>query len=225
MADWQADKELFALIAERLSTAIIGDICDDLGLPDRYLDPGFRPLQAELKAPVAGRAMPVIEADVSSSNAHLPPFGRMFEALDSLRPGEIYICAGSREPYALFGELMSVKAAERGAVGAVCDGYVRDSRMLRERGFPVFCRGSYGRDQRNRGVVVDYNIPIQVGHIEVSPGDVIVADQDGVVVVPQSAQQEVFTSAFRKADAEDEVRTALRGGAGATDVFAKYGIF
>lgn len=225
MAEWQTDEDLFTLIGERLSTAIVGDICDQLGLPDRYLDPAIRPLQADLSAVVAGRAMPVLEADVSKFNGDLPPFGRMFEALDALRPGEIYICSGSREPYALFGELMSVKASERGAVGAVCDGYVRDSRMLRKRGFPVFSRGSYGRDQRNRGVVVDYGVPIQVGRLEVSPGDVIVGDQDGVLVVPMSAKQQVFGAAFRKADTEDEVRDALRRGAGAVDVFAEYGVF
>ena len=97
---------------------------------------------------IAGRAMPVLEADVHDDGndasmgplAH-KPFGLMLEALDDLKPGEIYIATGASLEYALWGELMSTRAMHLKASGAILDGYIRDANQIEELGFTVFCRG------------------------------------------------------------------------------------
>ena len=102
-----------------LFTAVVGDVCDDIGLRGRFLPPHILPLGGRLASVMAGRAMPVLEQDVNVEPADGSQFGRMLEALDSLRPDEIYVSIGATRPYALFGELMSIAAMKRGAAGVV----------------------------------------------------------------------------------------------------------
>ena len=83
----------------------------------------------------------------------------MMEALDDLKPGEVYIASGSSFNYALWGELMSTRALHLKAAGAVLNGFVRDSAGIEALGFPTFCRGTYAQDQGPRGKVLDYRDP------------------------------------------------------------------
>jgi regulator of RNase E activity RraA len=113
---------------------------------------------------------------------------------------------------------------QRGAVGAVCNGSVRDTHQIVALGFPVFCRGSYGLDQRGRGSVTDYGTPIRVGDATVRPRDLIVGDIDGVLVLPREAEVDVISRALEKARTESVVRKALLQGMKASDAFAQYGV-
>ena len=179
---------------------------------------------------VIGRAMPVLEADVfegyhSHANAVIAkPFGMMLEALDDLKPNEIYICSGASPRYALWGELMSVRARQLGAAGAVLDGYSRDTREIVKLGFPTFSYGAYAQDQSPRGKVLDFRVPIKLGETTVRPGDIVFGDVDGVCVVPQAAVEEVFSKALEKARGEKRVREAIENGMSAAEAFARYGI-
>jgi regulator of RNase E activity RraA len=169
--------------------------------------------------------MPVVEQDIDALRPGADPFGLMFEALDSLAPGEIYLSAGARRPYALFGELMSITAMKRGAAGAVCDGNVRDTAKILELGFPVFCHGSYALDQRGRGLVTAYRVPVRVGDVLVAPGDILIGDTDGVIAVPRDAEEQVFTKALAKARTENRIKEALERGSSATEAFKNFGMF
>jgi hypothetical protein len=119
-----SDEELFAIIRERLFTAVIGDVMDAAGLTRQFLPPGIRALQPD--SMVVGRAMTVLEADTEYGQD--AGFGLMFRALDDLTPGEVYVCTGASPAYALWGGLMSARAMSLGAVGAVVDGHHRDTR-------------------------------------------------------------------------------------------------
>src|SRR5712692_2430485 len=104
---WKDDTELFQLMRTSLYTAIVGDRLDQHGRRHQFLPPECRPLRPEMM--VAGRAMTVLETDIEAGQEPqepAEPFGRMLEALDSLRPNEVYLAAGSSAPYALWGELM-----------------------------------------------------------------------------------------------------------------------
>src|SRR5690349_17175992 len=97
---WKADEELFDVARRELFTAVVGDVMDKLGLRRQFLPPQIQPLRPDMI--VIGRAMPVLEADVfeeqvegSANPLMLKPFGLMLEALDALKPGEVYICTGS----------------------------------------------------------------------------------------------------------------------------------
>ncbi len=226
---WKNDQELFDLARRELYTAVVGDVMDTMGLQKQFLPPEIRPLQAGMV--LIGRAMTVLEADVfalQAENSHNPlmakPFGLMLEALDDLKPGEIYICSGASPTYALWGELMSVRAMKLGAGGAVLDGYSRDTHGILALNFPTFSYGAYAQDQGPRGKVIDYRVPLEIGAVRVQPGDIVFGDLDGVCVVPREAEQEVFARSVEKARGEKLVRQAIEAGMGAAEAFSKYGI-
>ena len=226
---WSTDVELFQLCREELFTAVVGDVMDQLGYLQQFLPPEIQPLREDMT--VVGRAMTVLEADDQGgegpdrSNAAMnQPFGLMLKALDDLRPGDVYICSGSSPTYALWGELMSTAACNRGAVGAVVNGYSRDTRGIFKLGFSTFSTGRYAQDQRARGKVVDLRCSLRVGDVLVNSGDLVFGDIDGVCVVPQSIEEEVVRLALEKARGEREVFTAIKGGMGAQEAWNRYGI-
>ena len=229
MEEWKNDKELIALINDELYTAVIGDIMDKMGYYHQFLDPRIRPLKNDMK--LAGRAMTVLEADVlqndtdAGANAVLKQsFGMMLQALDDLKENEVYICSGSSPNYALWGELMSARAIQCGAVGAVVNGYSRDTKGILALGFNCFSYGPYAQDQAPRGKVIDYRVPISVDGVLVNNGDMIVGDIDGVCVVPKAIEKEVFTRALEKARGERVVLTKIKEGMPSVEAFEKYGI-
>jgi regulator of RNase E activity RraA len=218
--EWNNDDELFALMRQHLFSSIIGDVLDLEGEHHQWLPAQCRPLSPEMV--VVGRAMTVLEADVFHIGSS--PFGKMLEALDSLQPNEIYIAAGCAPRYALWGELMSTAARKRGAAGAVLAGYARDVRGIREMGFPTFCYGSYGQDQRGRGQVIDYRVPLEIESVRIKPGDILLGDVDGVVVLPEEMEEAVVSRALEQVRKEKTARTMLLNGARAQDVFTETGV-
>lgn len=229
MSYWKNEGELFRLIKNELFTAVIGDIMDKLDLQHQFLSPQIRPLQANMR--IAGRAMPVLEADVDSDPLrngfqHLSdkPFGIMLEALDDMKEHEIYICTGASPTYALWGELMTIRAIKLGAEGAVVNGYSRDTPGILASNFPVFSYGPFAQDQGPRGKVIDFRLPLQMDNVHVHPGDIIVGDVDGVCVIPKHAEAEVIHLALEKARGEKIVREKISEGMGAKEAFDKYGI-
>ncbi len=229
MAQWKDDAELFTLARSKLYTAVAGDILDQLGFRHQFLSPQIKPLNVEHI--LIGRAMPVLEADVfeehpSSGNwTHgSQPFGIMFEALDSLKPNDIYITSGSSPRYALWGGLMSNRAICCGAAGAVLNGFCRDSREILELNFPVCCMGTYAQDQGVRGKVLDFNCTIEFDGVLVHPGDIVFGDRDGTLIVPQEVAEEVFAKALEKVSTENKVRTAIRNGMSTVEAFKTFGV-
>src|SRR5205085_3747856 len=178
---WTNDEELFQIARRELFTAVVGDVMDKLNLRRQFLFPQIQPLRQDMI--VIGRAMTVLEADVfaenieSSTNPLMKKsFGLMLEALDDLKPNEVYICTGSSPSYALWGELMSIRAMKLGAAGAVVDGYSRDTKGILSLGFPVFSHGRYAQDQGPRGKVVDFRVPIEMNGVRIHPGDILFGD-------------------------------------------------
>jgi regulator of RNase E activity RraA len=148
----------------------------------------------------------------------------MLEALDDLKAGEVYICTGASPTYALWGELMSVRAIQLGAAGAVLDGYSRDTEGILSLNFPAFSYGSYAQDQGPRGKVIDFRVPLEIGGVKIMPGDVVFGDIDGVCIIPRRVEEEVFVESVEKARGEKLVRKAIESGMSAADAFKNYGI-
>lgn len=184
-----------------LFSAVIGDVMDIMGRTHQFLSPRIQPLRQDMI--LVGRAMPVLEADDRGGeargdgmNCSTGRSGLMLQALDDLKKNEVYVCTGSSPDYALWGELMSTCAKNRGAAGVVVDGYSRDTRGILEVGLPVFSYGRYAQDQRPRGKVIDYRCTIKMGEVTVNPGDIIFGDLDGVCVIPQDIEREVIHAAL-----------------------------
>ena len=226
---WKDDVELFAMSREELFTSVVGDVMDKLGLLHQFLPPAIKPLHPEMI--VIGRCMPVLSVDVfsertvgSANKLMEKPFGLMLEALDDLRPNEVYVNTGSSPRNALWGEMMSTRALKLGAVGAVLNGYSRDTKAVLRLNFPTFSWGSYGQDAGPRYKVIDFRIPVEIGSVLVKPGDILFGDIDGVCCVPKEAETEVFSKAIEKARGEKLVRKALEEGSSAVAAFEKFGI-
>ena len=226
---WRNDEELFKLIRQGLYTAVVGDIMDKLGLQRQFLPPQIRPLKEDMY--IIGRAMTVLEADcfeelsLGSQNPLMnKPFGLMLETLDDIKPGEVYICSGSSPKYALVGELMMTRIKMCGGVGAVVNGYSRDTNGIYDVGLPVFSYGSYAQDQAPRGKVIDFRVPIEMDGVRINSGDIIVGDIDGVCVVPRNREKEIFTLALEKARGEKVVLNAIKNGMTAVDAWNTFGI-
>ncbi|HET6217102.1 MAG TPA: RraA family protein [Acidobacteriaceae bacterium] len=218
--EWTNDTELFRLMRQHLFTAVIGDVLDLHGFHHQFLMPECRPLDPRMV--VCGRAMTVHETDVVEVPD--PPFGLMLKALDSMREDEVYVAAGSSPRYALWGELMSAAARARGAVGAVMAGYARDTSGILAMEFPVFCYGGYAQDQRGRGQVVDYRMPLEINGVTIQPGDIVFGDIDGLVVLPREAEAAVVERALEQVRKEKTARTMLLQGATAESVFSETGV-
>ena len=224
---WSNDEELFALARRELFTAVVGDVMDVAGMQHQFLSPRVQPLARNMV--VIGRAMTVLETDYLPSESGASPlskmpFGLLLDALDDLKPGEVYMSSGGSPRYALWGGLMTTRAMKLGAAGAIVNGYLRDTHEILDLDFPVFCYGSYAQDQGPRGKVIDYRVPLDLEGVRIEPGDILFGDVDGVCVVPKAAEEEVFHNALEKARGEQEVRKAIEGGMSAKAAFEKYGI-
>lgn len=226
---WKDDEELFNLARKELFTAVVGDAMDKLGLLHQFLPAEIQPLRQDMFT--IGRAMTVLEADTFEELSHGSknplmgkPFGLMLEALDDLKKNEIYICSGASPNYALVGELMMTRAKHLGAVGAVVNGYSRDTKGLLKMDFPIFSYGNYAQDQAPRGKVIDYRVPIEMNGVRINPGDIVVGDIDGVCVIPQKHEEEVLRRAFEKSRSEKTVLRAIQHGMSAVDAWSKYQI-
>lgn len=229
MATWATDDELFILAENELYTCVVGDVMDKMNLFHQFLPPEIKPL--DQKMVLIGRAMPVLSGDVfqesvagSANSLMEKPFGLMLEALDDLKPNEVYVNTGSTPRNAMWGELMATRAKRLGARGAVVNGYARDTKALLRMEFPTFGFGSYGQDSAPRYKVYDFRVPIEIGGVRIRCGDILFGDVDGVCVVPTEAEEEVFCRAFEKVRGEKRVKQELEAGVAAVASFGRHGI-
>jgi 4-hydroxy-4-methyl-2-oxoglutarate aldolase len=216
-----ADLELFRHVETNLYTAVIADSLDDLGYRSQAMREHLRPLTPQYT--FAGWARTVSCMDMY----HVPPdpYANEIEAVDSILPGEVVVVGTAESTRnAPWGELLSTAAKARGARGAVVDGLVRDVKKIEALGFAIFAAGMKPVDSKGRGLVVDYNRPVECGGVLVSPGDLIVADYDGVMAVPAEAVPDVIRLATEKASLENHTRDDLVAGAYLRDVYTKYGV-
>jgi 4-hydroxy-4-methyl-2-oxoglutarate aldolase len=220
MPEWKDDPELFQLMRQELYTPVVGDILDQKGRYHQFLPQPIRSLQSGTI--LAGRAMPVLMIDVYGPQSK--PFGLLTEALDQLEEGEIYLASGGEMRCAYWGELLTATAKRRGANGAVINGFIRDTPRVLEQNWPVFSRGGYAPDSAVRTQVVAYRVPIEVGEVQVNPGDLVFADCDGVLIIPKELEAEVIALALEKVRGEKKVRQAIEAGMSSTDVFNRFGI-
>ncbi len=208
---------------QHVYVAVVSDALDALGLRHQVMAPRVRPLYVEAR--VVGRAHPLhfrpAERIPSQEEYHFMEI----EAMDSLQPGEVYVAAlGDAPSCALWGELFSTCAQARGATGAVIDGPVRDSGMIIAKPYPVFATAFCAADAAGRAEAIAHNVPITCGGVLVQPGDYILAEYDGVVVIPHQHIEAVLKPAEEKVQGENTVRAELAAGEKMRTVFSRHGI-
>jgi len=217
--------EVVKFIRENLYVAAVCDILDNLGYRHQTMHQRLRPLLPDRKnCGFVGRARTLrwMETDYVRGE---DPYGLEIEAVDSLRPGDVVVhstdYAGTNAPW---GELMSTVAKRNGAVGCVCDSQVRDCIRIIEMGFPVYCSGIRPLDSMGRGMVMAYDVPVRCGEVLVKPGNLVFADFDGIVVIPNEVEEAVLVKAQEKVHKENLSRKELMEGKSLREVYMKYGV-
>ncbi len=213
-----------AELARLLYTPVLSDVMDEMGLMRQALRPFVRPLDEALT--LFGRVRTgrfvATEARDSARNVYVLEM----ELIDELRAGEVPVlaCDGPTDVIAPWGELLSTAAVARGSAGCVTDGLVRDVARIREMRFPVFAGGIGPLDTRGRAEMVEKDAAVTIAGVSAVPGDWIMGDVDGVVVVPEARAEAVFRAALAKIAAEDRTRDELAAGASLREVFARHGV-
>jgi 4-hydroxy-4-methyl-2-oxoglutarate aldolase len=217
------EASLLQSIAQTLYTAVLSDVLDELGFREQAMPPSIRPLDDDLV--MVGRARTGVYREVYSVVAGDNPYALEIALVDDLKPGDVAVlgCGGSTR-IAPWGELLSTAARARGAAGCLTDGFVRDIKPIRRMRFPVFHGGIAPLDSKGRGKVAEIDVPIHCAGVDVSPGDIVVGDADGVIVIPRAVEAVALEKAFAKVRGENDTREELERGTKLADVFARHGI-
>jgi regulator of RNase E activity RraA len=204
---------------DRLYTPVLADVLDRLGYRNQSLRADIRPLFPGARASGYALTVQTVSAD---EIAPAEPYKGELAAVDALRPLDVMLVSSC--DWSFWGELLSTAARYRGSRGIVIDGYTRDTAAIAELGFPTFCRGIHPADSLGRLDVVAHDVPIQCGGVAVCPGDLVLADGDGIVLIPRAVAIQAIELAEEKVRGENLVRTKLAEGMSVTEAFQRFGI-
>jgi len=206
---------------DKLYTAVVSDILDQLGYREQVAAARIRPLSPQDR--LVGFASTVHVEPVSKLPARREDYYKgELAAVEQLQPGDVMMVSTINNCF--WGELLSTAAHVRGARGIVLDGYTRDAQSIIDMAFPAFVVGIHCADALGRVDVVDTGSTIEVGDVRVNPEDLVIADYDGVVVIPREVADRVVEDAEDKIRGENLVRTKLAEGMPVSEAFRKYGV-
>ncbi|MFG1710365.1 RraA family protein [Nonomuraea sp. M3C6] len=209
----------------QVDTSNVADVLDELDLPDQGLAPAFAPYPSGA-GKLAGWAHPILGEMREYPLGDRDP--DKMKACAELTPGSVSVWAGPGEGVCFFGELIAIGMKERGSVGALVDGGVRDVAWIGQLGYPVYARYRTPVQSIGRWKVVDSGVPVTMpgattATVEVRPGDFILADEDGAIAIPAAAVEHVLKRAEELGGVEVEIRRELGAGLTLANALAKFG--
>ena len=207
-----------------VDTSNVADVLDSMGYFNQGLAAEFAPYPADA-GKLAGWAYTI--------HGHMMPYpqggdAEKMQACAGVSPGEITVWSGDGEGICYFGELIAIGMKERGSVGALIDGGIRDVRWIGAQEYPLYARYRTPVQSIGRWKVDGWQIPVSLRGassrwVEVRPGDFILGDEDGVIVIPAALVDQVLVEAERLTDKERSIRAELQQGLSLADALAKYG--
>jgi regulator of RNase E activity RraA len=208
-----------------VDTSNVADVLDQMGVHDQGLAHDFAPYPADA-GKLAGWAF-TIQGQMTPFRYDGGDPDKML-ACAGLTEGSVSVWSGGGEGVCFFGELIAIGMQERGCVGALADGGVRDVAWLKRLGFPVYARYRTPIQSIGRWKVHAWDVPIALPgatrrNVDVLPGDFVLADDDGAILIPASMVEEVLERAEAMGRSEQEIRAELAGGASLADTLAKFG--
>ncbi len=215
-------------LTERLSKCYSGavyDVMRAMGRADCVLPPNITGLDAETRVagPIYTLRGVAFDADREDENTdHLLPWVKFLAAAPS---GHVVICQPNSDRLALMGELSAETLKHRGVLGYIVDGGSRDNAFIRKIGFPVFCKFRTPRDIVGKWIPDAMGEPITIGDILIRSGDYVLADFDGVVVIPEELIETVLAKVEQVVQDEDKVRATILAGVDPVEAYLKYGKF
>ena len=206
---------------DRLYPAVVADCLDKVGVRANVMDPRIRPIYPSARMAGVASTVHAIEVESPPDNPDDYYKGEL-RAVDALTDGDIMVVSQARGSY--WGELLATASRYRGARGIVADTWARDTLQLTEMEFPTFVAGINCHDSLGRIDVESVGTPIECGGVCVEQGDLILADFDGVVVIPAAVANEVISLAEEKVAGENLVRSKLAEGMPVWEAFRTYGV-
>ncbi len=206
-----------------LYTGALTDVLDRHGYQQQTLPPELLPLRPGMRLagpayPILGRPHPGHDYDTS--------IRKILEMLGSVTAGSVAVYQTNDRISAHLGELSVTSLASRGCAGAVIDGGARDAEYILREGFPVFSRYVTPQDCVPRWELLGHgDVTVVIGGVRIAPGDWIVGDVDGIVVVPGERVEEILRDAEAKVATENEIRDAVRAGTLPLDAYERFGTF
>ena len=208
--------------ATHLSTPLISDCIESLGHEPMALAPGLRPMHRDPYRVLLGPAYTCL----MRRTGERVEIDRLLETVDATPAGAIVMVAVDQDIQgALWGGLLSTRVSSRGGAAVVVDGGVRDLAQIAELDFPVFAAYTSPLDIRGRAEVIAHGVPVDCRGVHVAPGDTVVADADGIVVVPIGIEAEVVAALLARIDAEVRTEEALRSGRSAKETYREFNAF
>jgi len=203
MSSTELDGERMHAAFAQLSTPTVSDALDRLGIAGQAL--GIAPLDRSFR--LVGRAWTLRYGPVGQDR------GTVGDYIDDLGPGDVVVLDNQgRLDATVWGDLLTIVAHRRQVAGTVIDGICRDVDRSLTLGYPIFSRGNWMRTGKDRVRVEATQVPVSVGGIRVEPGDLLLGDGDGAVVVPAGRTDEVLEAAERIEGAEAAIRAAVQAG-------------
>lgn len=198
------------------STTTLSDALDRLGIVGQAF--GIAPLDRGFR--LAGRAFTVRTVPVSGAR------GTVGDYIDDVPPGSIVVIDnGGRLDATVWGDILTTMANRLGLGGTVIHGVCRDAARSLELRYPIFSRGVYMRTGKDRVQADGYQVPVSLGEVRVEPGDVLVGDGDGVVVIPAGREDEVLAASREIAEAEERIRAEIGQGSRLDEARKKHRYF
>lgn len=209
------------MVRQTLYCAVVCDALDSLGYRNQSPRVQIGPQTGVAK--LVGRCKTTLWADMD--HADPKPYELELKAVDSCQPDDVFIAAANGSMRSgIWGELLSTAARNAGCIGAIVDGAVRDTAKMQEMSFACFARGTSPYDSQDRQRVIDMDVRVQIDGVAFYPGDLVMIDPDGIVVIPQAVEQQVLQAAWKKVHAENITRDAIKQGMKATAAYQKYGV-
>ena len=212
----------FAERLEKCYSGAVFDVLRDKGYPDQALPHGIRPLNPAWK--LAGPVFPVSGRRTTNLGVH-ETILEWTTFLSKAPSGSVVMCQPNDGALAHMGELSSETLQHRGVRGYIVDGGTRDSEFILQLGFRVFCRYATPSDIAGRWVMDRLGEPIRIGHLTITSGDYVMADRDGVVIIPAAIAGEIVEATEDVMKRENLVRKAILEGVEPREAYLKYGKF
>ena len=187
-------------LSRLLSSAMLSDIMDDFGI-DSFIR-GLKPNLSDKK--VLGKAKTLKLRALEEGESYRGIYDAL-ESYDTIVPGDIILVENEVSEFAYFGNLNANLAIRQGSVGAIIGGHTRDFTEVAKLDFPVFAQGYSARDVRKRATLESINKTIHIEGVKIRPGDLVFADNDGVIVIPAEMENKVLLAAMETINKENKI--------------------
>ena len=221
----RSNQQEWDILAKRLGecyTGAVYDVMHELGLTDSVLPPEIRALNPETR--VSGRVFTMQGKPHPNIDAH-ESLVRWTEFLAAAPGGHVVVCQPEDHSRAIMGELSAESLHLRGVRGYIVDGGCRDNAFIQKLGFPVFARFQTPRDILGEWAVETVGETIEIGHVQIHTGDFVLADIDGIVIVPKKSAELIISEVEKVMAKENLVRKAIQNGMSPADAYRTYGKF